>query len=140
VALAVAALAIVATFAPFAAQSGVKEIYQRTVEYQNGRDSPFSIWGLHDSLAWVQATVNFATALLIAVASVLPRRRDAIQVAALAAAILLALQLGVNHWFYLYVVWFAPLVLVAVMAPLRSPEEEIVDGPSPEVARDPVPA
>ena len=34
---------------------------------------------------------------------------------------LIALQLAVTHWFYLYIVWFAPLVLVALFAPLRSP-------------------
>ena len=39
--------------------------------------------------------------------------------AALAGAVLIALQLGVSYWFYLYVAWFAPLVLVAFFAPLR---------------------
>ena len=41
----------------------------------------------------------------------MPRRRDAATLAALAAAVLIALQLAVDHWFYLYLVWFAPLVL-----------------------------
>ncbi len=35
--------------------------------------------------------------------------------AAAAAAILLALQLGVDHWFYLYIPWFAPLVMLALL-------------------------
>ena len=38
-------------------------------------------------------------------------RRDRAPLAALAAAVLIALQLAVDHWFYLYLVWFAPLVL-----------------------------
>ena len=36
--------------------------------------------------------------------------RDVPALAALAAAVLIALQLAVDHWFYLYLVWFAPLV------------------------------
>jgi hypothetical protein len=35
-------------------------------------------------------------------------------VAALAAAVLIAVQLGATHWFYFYVVWFLPLVLAAL--------------------------
>ena len=42
-----------------------------------------------------------------------PRRRTLPQVAALAAAVLIASQLGIDHWFYLYLPWFAGLVFVA---------------------------
>jgi hypothetical protein len=59
--------------------------------------------------------------LAIAVAFV-PRRRDVVVVAALAAAVVIALQLAVTHWFYLYLVWFFPLVLVALLAPYREPD------------------
>ena len=58
--------------------------------------------------------------LALAVAFV-PAAQDPVQVAALAAAVLIAVQLGVTHWFYLYVVWFAPLALVALMAPVARP-------------------
>ena len=62
-------------------------------------------------------------ALLVAVA---PRRPDARQVAALGAAVLIALQLAATHWFYLYVVWFAPFALVAMLGAYRerSPARE----------------
>jgi hypothetical protein len=30
-----------------------------------------------------------------------------------------------NHWFYPYVIWFAPLVLVAVFTRQRGPEPAI---------------
>ena len=36
--------------------------------------------------------------------------------AALGAAVLIALQLTVNYWLYPYIVWFFPLVLVALFA------------------------
>ena len=35
---------------------------------------------------------------------------------------LIALQLGVTHWFYLYIVWFFPLVLVALLGRYGEPE------------------
>ena len=34
----------------------------------------------------------------------------------IAAAVLIAAQLPAGHWFYLYVVWFAPFVLIALFA------------------------
>ena len=42
--------------------------------------------------------------------------------AALGAALLIALQLTMHHWFYLYIVWFYPLLLVA-MACWRAEEQ-----------------
>ncbi|MBD0275761.1 MAG: copper resistance protein CopC [Acetobacteraceae bacterium] len=35
---------------------------------------------------------------------------------ALGAAVLVAVELALDHWFYLYVVWFLPLVIVALLA------------------------
>jgi hypothetical protein len=32
---------------------------------------------------------------------------------------MIALELSVTHWFYLYIVWFLPLVLVALFASQR---------------------
>ena len=55
-----------------------------------------------------------AVALAIAVAFV-PRRRGMIEVAALGAAVLIALQLAANYWLYSYIVWFFPLVIVALV-------------------------
>ena len=49
----------------------------------------------------------------------MPRRPDERQVAALGAAVLIAVQLAVSHWFYLYVVWFVPFVLVAMLGAYR---------------------
>jgi hypothetical protein len=38
-----------------------------------------------------------------------------VEVAALAAAIIIGLQLGITYWFYLYIVWFFPLVAIALV-------------------------
>ena len=118
---AAAALALAALVLPFLPDGGLRELYDRTVGYQAGRPSPFSIWGQVESLGWLQAVVKAGAVALALAVAVVPRRKRPAQVAALGAAILIALQLAVTHWFYLYVVWFAPLVLVAVLASLRDP-------------------
>jgi len=63
--------------------------------------------------------VQGAAVLLAVGLAFVPRRRDAVGLAALCAAILIALQLGVTHWFYLYIAWFFPLVMLAVLATAR---------------------
>jgi hypothetical protein len=109
-------LVLVVTVVPFVPPGGLHELYDRTLGFQIGRESPFSIWGQVPGLDTLHtivelAAVNFAAALLI-----FPARKSPVQLAALAAAVLIALQTAAVHWFYLYVVWFAPLVLVALFA------------------------
>ena len=57
-----------------------------------------------------------AAGLALAVAFV-PRHKSPVVLAALGAAVLIALQLTLTHWFYLYIVWWLPFVLVALFAP-----------------------
>ena len=115
------AAVLVAAFAPFVPDGGLREIYDRTVGYQASRPSPFSVWGQNESLEPLRTAVQAGAVLLGLAVAFVPRRKTPVQVAALAAAVLIAVQLGVTHWFYLYVVWFAPLALVALMAPWRGP-------------------
>jgi uncharacterized membrane protein len=93
--------------------------YDRTIAYQANRASPFSIWGMH---GWdtAQRVVQVLAVGLAVVLAVVPRRRDVAGLAAACAAALLGLQLGVTHWFYLYIVWFFPLVLLALLARRQS--------------------
>ena len=100
--------------APFVPEGGLREMYDRTVGYQAGRGSPFSVWGQVDSLGWLHTMIKAAAVGLALLVSLVPRRVDERQVAALGAAVLLALQLTATHWFYLYIVWFLPFLLVAV--------------------------
>jgi Glycosyltransferase family 87 len=112
-------LTLAVTVIPFIPDGGLRELYDRTLGYQAGRGSPFSVWGQVDSLDWLQTVVKAgAVGLALAVAFV-PRRPGERQVAALGAAVLIALQLAVTHWFYLYVVWFVPFVLVAIFGAYR---------------------
>ena len=127
----VAVLAL--AFVPFVPDGGLRELYDRTVGYQASRPSPFSIWGQVDSLEWLQEAAKVAAVGLALLVGLLPRRRGPLQVAALGAAVLVAVELAVTHWFYLYVVWFAPLALVALLGPYRGPARP--DTPQPVADR-----
>jgi hypothetical protein len=100
---------------------GLATFWERTVQSQLERGSPFSIWGQAEGIGWLQTiTIALAVGLAVAVAFV-PRRRSIAQVAALAAAVLLAVQLTAEHWFYLYIPWFLPALLIALLVPVRRP-------------------
>ena len=107
---------------------GLHTFYDRTIAYQSDRDSPFSIWG-QVSLEPLRIALVVATAALSLLLAFVPRRKSLVQVAALAAALVIALQLTVQHWFYLYIVWFYPLLLVALAA--LEPRAPLAPGPAP---------
>ncbi|MDX6607592.1 MAG: hypothetical protein QOD14_2132 [Solirubrobacterales bacterium] len=123
------ALAFLATAAvvtvPLLPDGGFRELYDRSLGYQASRGSPFSVWGQAPSLHFLQTVSKVFALGLAALFFFVPRRRTTAQVAALAAALLIAVQVTANHWFYPYVVWFAPLVLVALFAQRRGPEPAI---------------
>jgi hypothetical protein len=124
-ALALFALAFLATVAvvsiPALAHDSLHTIYERTLAYQSDRESPFSIWGLHN-LGHIQAAIQGAVLVLALAVAVLPRRADTIGLAATAAAVLVAVQLGVDHWFYLYIPWLFGLVMLALLGALTQPD------------------
>jgi hypothetical protein len=129
-------LATAAVVLPFVPDGGLREMYDRTVGYQASRPSPFSIWGQFESLDWLQLALKVGVAGLAVLVAFVPRRADPRQIAALGGAVLIALQLIAGHWFYLYVVWFVPFVLVVLFAaqrpltaerpPVAEPERELV--------------
>jgi hypothetical protein len=120
-AVALFAFAFVASAAvvsiPALAHDSLHTIYDRTIAYQDSRESPFSLWGLYGrppGIEYAQAAVQGATLALALAVAFLPRRADLIGLAATAAAVLIAVQLGINHWFYLYIPWFFGLVIFAL--------------------------
>jgi hypothetical protein len=131
-------LTLAAVILPFVPDGDLRELYDRTVGYQASRPSPFSIWGQVESLDWLQLAVKIGTAALALLVAFVPRRVDARAVAALGAAVLIALQLTATHWFYLYIVWFVPFVLVALFAEHRALPGARERAPEPE--RELVPA
>ncbi len=95
---------------------GLKVFYDRTLGYQAGRDSPFSIWGQVPELEPLRIAILAAVTILGLITLRWPRRPTTTQVAALVAALVIGTQLVATHWFYLYLVWFFPLVLIAFAA------------------------
>jgi hypothetical protein len=91
-----------------------RTFFDHTLGFQASRGSPFSIWGLR---GWTtaQTIVQVAGVLLAVAVAFLPRRRDLIGLAALSAAVMIGLQLGITHWFYLYIVWFFGPLMVALL-------------------------
>ena len=94
---------------------GPRELWDATLGYQLARESPFSLWGLHPGLEWLQTLMKVATVALALLVAVRPRERDLRQLAALAGAVLIAMQLCASYWFYLYIAWFAPVALAALV-------------------------
>jgi hypothetical protein len=121
---------------------GLSTFWHRTLAEQGGRDSPFSIWGQDHSLGWLQALVKAAVVGLALLVAFRPRRRDHVTVAALGAAVMIGMQLTVDHWFYLYIPWFLPFLLIALMTagtvpPLnRDGQHDLVDPASEPVVGD----
>lgn len=109
----------VAVMAWPAIDPGLRTVYDRTIAFQSGRNSPFSIWGQVPSLEWLRTAILVAMTGLSVFLAFRPRKKSLVQVAALGAALLILLQITLHHWFYLYIVWFYPLLLVA-MASLES--------------------
>ena len=131
------ALVTVAVLAWPASDPGLRTFYDRTIASQAGRHSPFSIWGQDPSLEPIRIALLVLLGGLSLAFAFVPRQKSLTQLAALSAALLILLQLTLHHWFYLYVVWFYPLLFIALAAsparrnrpdPTRSPRQPL---PSP---------
>ncbi len=116
---------------PFLPPGGVREFYDHTLGYQAARSSPFSVWGQAPAVHFLQPVERVVTALLAFAVALWPRRKTPVQVAALAAAVVIAVQLGAAHWFYFYVVWFLPLVLAVSFWAERVPSPAATSAGSP---------
>jgi hypothetical protein len=125
-----------ASFAVFMPPGGVKELWSHTIGYQLTRSDIFSIWALHPSLAPLKIAVELAAVTLAVLVAFRPRgSRSPVQIAALAAAVIIAVQLPAMHWFYMYIVWFLPLVLIAALGGARANPGESSGG-QPAAALD----
>jgi hypothetical protein len=109
---------VIAAYLP--KDGGLATFWHATLGYQTTRPTSFSPWALHPSLGWLQTLLEVAGASLALAVAFVPRRRDIRQVAALAAAVLIATELPARHWFYFYIVWFLPFVLFALFSQHRT--------------------
>ena len=135
--LVVVAAAILSWLPP----QGLGYFWQRTLGFQLTRADVFSPWQLHPSLHPLQILIEVLAVGLVAVVAFLPRRRTLVQVAALAGAVTIAVQMPANHWYYYYIMWFLPFAVVALMGLERAAEPvtetlatEYVPEPQPVLA------
>jgi hypothetical protein len=101
----------------------LRTVWDRTIGHQLGRESPFSLWdwrqyhaGLPD-LHLVQRALQVLLFVGAIALAFVPRRKSALQLAALTAALLIGFEIALTHWFYLYVAWFFPFVAFVILAP-----------------------
>ena len=109
--------------------------WERTIAFQSDRDAPFSVWGFYGGGWEIAQRVVQAGAVLLAVLLPFTRRRDdLIGLAALAGAVLVAFQAATTYWFYLYLVWVAPLALIAFLGRLVVAAPQVTPQAAPEAA------
>jgi Glycosyltransferase family 87 len=109
----------------------ISTFWERTIGFQSGRDSPFSIWGWGQyhargipDLGFLQPVVVALAVALAVVVALVPRRKSPLQLAALTAAVLCAFQVTLTHWFYLYLPWVVPFVFLWLLLPERGDQSE----------------
>jgi hypothetical protein len=119
-------LTAAAAFAPVIAQHNLQTFWRDSIVYQAERPAPFSIWGLYGGLSLEQHLVQGLAVGLALIVCFVPRRRTIVELAALGAAVIIAVQLSLSYWFYLYIPWFYGLVIVA-LACARPPREAALE-------------
>ncbi len=113
---------------------GLAYFWKRTLDFQMTRPDVLSPWALHPGLHPLQIAIEVLAVLLAAAVAFVPRERSLTQLAALAGAVTIAIQLPAVHWFYYYILWFLPFMLVALLVPGRSAppstrDEHVDDAP-----------
>jgi hypothetical protein len=105
----------------------VRTFWDRTLGFQVGRDSPFSLWGWGQyhaagipDLGFIQPVLVVLAVVLALLVAFVPRQKGPVELAALTAAVLVAFQLTLTHWFYLYLPWLFPFVLLWLLLPEQS--------------------
>lgn len=117
VCLLAAVVVIAGSLVPVWPHGGLREFYDTTIGFQLHRHSPFSIWTQHPGLKPLQSLLKAASLLLAVALAFVPRgNRTVAQMAALSTAVLVAAEIPLQHWFYLYVSWFLALYCVALFS------------------------
>jgi hypothetical protein len=94
---------------------GAVEFFDRTLLFQSGRETPWTIFAQVPALKVLQQVLTAAVVLLAFIVPVVLKKRTIRRLAALSAALVIAFELTVNYWFYPYVTWFEPFVFVALL-------------------------
>jgi hypothetical protein len=122
------ALAGAIVFVPALAHNSVSTFVTRTFGFQISRNPGYSIWERLGSGAvlggatWIKTAAGIAHGLLTALTGAfaivllwMPKRQDVVGLAGACAAVLIAVLLCDGDFSFTYILWFAPLVLVALV-------------------------
>jgi hypothetical protein len=105
--------------------SGPTQFIDSTLGYQltqRGGGVQFSIWTYMPQVAIVARPVLAAALVLLALSPIVrPPVQNAREHAALAAALLIGAQLLLGYWFYSYLTWCYPLLIIAI---IRAPSDQ----------------
>jgi len=105
--------------------SGPAQFLDSTLGYQliqRGGGVQFSIWTYIPPVAIVARPILAAALVLLALSPMLrPGVQDAREYAALAAALLIGAQLLLGYWFYSYLTWCYPLLIIAIIQARSEP-------------------
>jgi hypothetical protein len=114
-------------------EDGLRAFWSRTIGFQLDRESPFSLWGQYTWLRPAQIALGILVLLAAVAVARWPRQLDLRGFAALSGALILGVQLTMTHWFYLYIPWFLPFALVAMVPewPARVRAEAHAAEPAP---------
>jgi hypothetical protein len=119
----------------------LRVFWDRSVAWQMGRSSPFSLWDWRQyharGLPNLHAVQRVLEVLLVvgafAVAFV-PRCKTPLQLAAFTAALLAGFELVMTYWLYTYIPWFFPFAAIAVLSPALAARVPV---PADEPCREP---
>jgi hypothetical protein len=107
--------------------SGTAQFFDSTFGYQllqRGSGVQFSIWTYLPRVAIAARPMLAAALVLLALSPMVrPGAQDARKHAALAAALLIGGQLLLGYWFYSYLTWCYPLLVIAIIQ-ARSPQRK----------------
>ncbi|HUZ85139.1 MAG TPA: glycosyltransferase 87 family protein, partial [Gaiellales bacterium] len=99
-------------------------LWERTIGYQEGRVTPMSVWTLGDfHPGWIhlesaQRVLQVVVVAGVALLALVPRGgRDAAAVAALSGAAMIATQVVSSYWFFPYICWWLPAVVLGLLLP-----------------------
>jgi len=105
-----------AVYLPFIPDGGLRELYDRTLGFQHERLGWMPLWQGVPELDWLETAAQVLVGVMAIVFAFLPRHRTLAQIAALAAALIVAAELSATNWFSTYAVWFAPAAFVGIFA------------------------
>jgi hypothetical protein len=111
--------------------------FDRTIRFQIGRSSPFSLWDWRQyhargipNLHAVQIVLEAALVVAAIAFAFWPRRRSPLRMAALTTILLVGFEAVLTYWNYPYLTWFFPFACLALVGPLQGREatvESMVD-------------